>query len=147
MRGYPDFFGYSLFPRYGIPVGENKMWTNVPNGGVETIFSIAGGGRTYGGFVKYYGDEDLFNMTAITAILDGVAHVSEAVSVELEYGIPAMRAQPFVLSQYEQRVVEQHVCYTGVPEWTFNTSMVVTLQNESGDHIHVMGRMYWGRIM
>lgn len=146
-QGYPDFFGYQIIPKYGTPVQEQKASTVVASGVDETVFNITGKGRTYGGYVQYWGTLAVFVSTVIYSVIDGVNILFFNPEDQLDFGLNMKESQPFSLTQYEYDGTTKYVCYACHKDWTFGQSFQVILQNGSGANVNVRGRLYWGRMI
>lgn len=51
-RGYPDFFGHNLFPKYGLLGKQDEQSTLIANGATGTIFTLSQKGVVYGGWIN-----------------------------------------------------------------------------------------------
>jgi len=146
-RGYPDFFGQSIFPKYGLPVHELKPVAVVAAGDTEIIFNVVGKGRTYGGWIRWYGTDDVFRTTKLIVTIDAVVQTFLTPYLELDRNISSRTAQTFALTGYEVDDLHENVVYTGEKDWTFEQTFVVTLVNDTAANITVVGSFDWSQVI
>jgi len=146
-RGYPDFYGYEIVPKYGTPVDEIKAAAIVVTGNWETVFNITGKGRTYGGYIVLSSILEAFTTALLRVIIDGVTFTLLTPAVELAYNINSKVAQPFSLTRYQQTALSQSIVWTGERDWTFGMSFFVEVYQNSGANATVEGDFLWGRVV
>ena len=146
-RGYPDFFGQSIFPKYGTPIHVLKPGTVVLDGATEIVFNIIGKGRTYGGWIRWLGVDSVFRATRLIVTIDAVVMTFLFPDEDLERNISSKVAQAFSLTEYAVDDINKQVVYTGEKDWTFEQSFLVQLVNDSGANIIVVGEFNWGQII
>ena len=118
-RGYPDFYGQEIFPKYGLPVDEVKASAIIVSGNWETVFNIIGKGRTYGGWIRLTGILDIWTTSLIRVIIDDVTFTLLTPEMELNYNTHSKPAHPFSLTRYQRTDLSYNVAWTGEKDWTF----------------------------
>jgi len=68
-KGYPDFFGFSMFPYYG-PIYEAHDTGTAPSGGSDTIVSVTSKGVLRAGWINCT-DTDWDTSSHIDIVADG----------------------------------------------------------------------------
>ena len=146
-RGYPDFFGYSIVPKYGTPVHEVNPGANILAGDSATIFSAVGKGRTYGGWIRWFGTDDVFKMTKLIVIIDTVTQTFLTPYWALNQNSSLKTSQAFSLTGYEIDDVNKYVVYSGERDWTFGQSLIVQLNNDTAANITAVGSFDWAKVI
>lgn len=128
-RGYPDFFGYSTFPKYGQIVLCAEESGGIGAGVTDIMFQANFKGRTYGG---------LFDLTCTLhapanytpyVIVDGVTFQSYSIqhllnnSYNQEIGL--------VLQLVNYNVGDIVYSFLIKPDYTFDTHIEIGLANTS----------------
>ena len=70
-RGYPDFFGVSVFPFYGAPQLDQFIDVGVPAAGTVTLHALTIKGQIAGGYMRVTTAHDLANYY-LSVYFDGV---------------------------------------------------------------------------
>jgi len=116
-RGYPDFFGFSVFAFYGAI--RHSGFIAIPTPGVvETVlFTITGKGRIWGGWWNVFHATNLAAQT-VRIYLDGVLVCSVATTAPMVYGYDKAPGNMLYGTYY--RAVDNPVAHgLFVPDQTF----------------------------
>jgi len=146
-RGYPDFYGYQIVPKYGMPTFETKIATVFPTAAWENVFNIAGKGRSYGGHVFLYGVNDVTASSMIRVTIDGVVFTLTTPAFDLQCGLYLNESQPFLLTYLEHQTAVYLCAWQAIKDWTFGLTYVVDVFNGSGVNAVVRGDFTWGRMI
>lgn len=95
-KGYPDFFGYSIFPQYGTYVVEEKPATVLGAGATVTLFDITAKATVYGGFIHVYGFTVELGLT-LEWYIDGDLWWAPDVPHLVRWGVKSGIDLPFVI--------------------------------------------------
>lgn len=98
-RGYPDYFGYSMFPTYGKMLRDNLPTTNIPNGSTLEAFSISSKSILQGGFIGISGSSNSPNIF-IRITIDGDVAVYQALDIMYLYNLAKMDCSLVYLLTY-----------------------------------------------
>jgi len=126
-RGYPDFFGFSIFPFYGAIRYTGETLKVLP-GGVETeIFTIIGKGRIWGGeWQVIHGT----NLPAISLNIyideDLAASISCSDSIDKGYAFPV---GTLIYGTYYDQIKGRRAYGLIVPNQTFGQSWSIKINN------------------
>ena len=138
-RGYPDFYGQQIFPKYGTPTSDFVVLLNCPNGATTQAFSINGPGRTYGGSLHFFSTNNSPNFVQLAVTIDGVLYNTYSLLRLLERNY-TQRGDYFVqLLQYDAGDDEYELAF--LPDFTFYTSITVSVINNCGAALLVTGEL------
>ena len=126
-RGYPDYFGYSMFPSYGNLL-ELEDGFGIAAGETITIMELNHKGMICGGYIRLEGDIPLNNYLIIPHI-DGVAHVDFLAITHYNYGLHLPDGHMFYVSYLNN--VDNEVVFSMSPGFPFGVSLAITIQNTS----------------
>jgi len=146
-RGYPDFFGFSIFPSFGIPTEEDSGGVAVVSGTSPILVNIAGKGRSYGGEIWYSGNQNAIRLTQVIVTLDGVVFNDEVPTGHITYG--------FHLDSH--RFITLIACSLGTPtaswvaftfgkDFTWGQTLTIALNNVSGADLAARCRYRWAQV-
>ena len=142
-KGYPDFFGFSMFPYYGTTFRDDDSSVITPLNN-ETLISLTMKGIIRGGYIVVSLPATL-NTTLISVSIDGesveiiAAPLGDTADASLDLRLP-------LVSVNRSLVLAQHIfAITG--DWSFQDSFVITGQNtEPAGNVNVVTRVYYNRI-
>ena len=69
-KGYPDFYGFSVFPKIGPVVDDTVAPLAVPTDVLTTVHNVVGKGEIVGGHLRFMGGVDYIT-TRLVLIIDG----------------------------------------------------------------------------
>ena len=133
-RGYPDFFGQLIVPKYGTAYTQVSLVPTVGAATDEDIFSLAYKGRIYGGYFELsrpVGDP----FCTLRVLIDGqtVCQLSLVNFMERGFVIPAV--SPLFVIFYAP-VIARYV-FAMTPDMVFEQTFVVNVAN--GDPLNDIG--------
>lgn len=133
-RGYPDFFGYSIFPSYGLFLTHDQTIAPMLDTEDFNMIDIAGKGKVHGGYLDI---DSLASMAgvSITITIDGVYYGTYIPFNDREDAIFAPGADLLWLMLYDPD--SGHVVYGIAEGATFGQSFVINVENTSGANINV----------
>jgi len=145
-RGYPDFFGTAIFPKYGGASQQDAGDFGVANGDTDVFLTIVGKGRSYGGLLRFWGTGNVHTNARIFVNVDGTEFASQFPDQQLEQGIFLSLHQFIKLVGYYQDDVNEYVTYTYVGDFTFEQSIVLSLENTSGALVLGQSWFWWALV-
>ena len=98
-RGYPDFFGTSVFPMYGVNGIQHRLIANIAPGATRTIFDLGGKVVCQGGFLSWIMDDSV-GASQILLFLDGINIFGQSLSNMIEYQGAGPLAFPWYIMRY-----------------------------------------------
>jgi len=147
-RGYPDFFGFSIFPSFGVPTEEVPGPIVIANGDRETIFQSVGKGKSYGGELWWDGNADCLDTVTLYITMDGVSFAYETVGVHLAYGFYVDESRfARVISACLWAADTGHVTYGFNRDITWGKEVLIEVKNSSGANITANGRFRWAKVI
>jgi len=146
-RGYPDFFGFSIVPKYGTPVYEQKLAAIVATLNWENIFTCTGKGRTYGGYIYTAAVNNSFTNSYLRTTIDGVQFNWPYPKVELDRAIYRVVTKPFSLTAYFRTALTWEINWTAEKDFTFGQSFIVDFYNGSAGNVTIDGIFMWGQVV
>lgn len=142
-RGYPDYFGRAMFPKYGTGLVANHLITNHLLEREVTMFSIAGKGRLYYGWLYSYNITDT-GAISISIEVDGTEIFDEVLTTFRDRHFQQINITPVFLVMYKT-VLKQFVFgFSG--DITFEQTYVVKVDNRLATTIHHDGVLYYAEV-
>lgn len=142
-KGYPDFFGFSVFPQYGAFINESAGGVAVVAGASVDFFDIQSKGRVYDGYLRIYGCT-LPATVSVRLTIDGVASQWGRLDYLLRYNFTHETDYLFTLKKYNTSDDEFIVSFReGI---TFSSSIKATVLNSGADDIDVIAVFYYGKV-
>ena len=140
-RGYPDYFGYSVFPNFGQMIGV-AINVVVPGGGAVTdIVDIAGKGKTYSGFFLFsMGGNNGVGIT-VQGIIDGNLYGTNNVRADYTSGFTETEHALLRLVYYNETTFESS--WAIGKDWTFGQSFIIRITSGAGLAGTVLGRFHY----
>jgi hypothetical protein len=125
-RGYPDFFGSSIFPGYGVPLSLVSMAIPIAAGATVAVVDLALKGSTGHGFIYL---DDLVTIADVTvqATIDGYAHF--ILGLDNLYNILAPHERQSLVSLTYLNRESQHATLSICPGIPFGQSFKVEITN------------------
>lgn len=139
-KGYPDFFGMTLYPQVRIFTQITLTDKVIATGAIDFAYKATGIGISYDGFViiDCAGDPD--GLT-IQVVLDGVGIASLTLTDLLNNTMTHDDDYPFVLKQYNKGTGQYGISLKG--GLNFSSYYWVQCWNTSGNDATLNGRFYW----
>ena len=144
-RGYPDFFGPTMFPYGGTPVDEQNLAFTVANLVTEDLVNIVDQGRTNGGEVFFYGTGDLRYNAFIFVWVDNVVYNFLTIDQLLTYGFHQNQEAILRLTDFHVTATTQYAAFRYARDFSFGVSMGISLLNMSGNDIDGTSHLFWAR--
>ena len=146
-RGYPDFFGQSIFPKYGKPELEGMTGIKATGLDWKYVFQTDSKGRSYGGYFHVKGISGLRTGYKLRYTIDGSVYTGRTVEEELDYGFQFNDSHLFFLTRWAQDDINQNICHAFTKDWTWEQSLFVEMQNTSGVNLTVIGYFQWAKVI
>ena len=129
-KGYPDFYGFSIFPRYGAIMVDQQIALVVPNLATTTIHELTGKGRIAGGSFRIRWCTD-WSLAWPIVTIDGnvLTHATGITSLLNTFG-QGCEGFPVALKHYSGDGAT--VSFDYVKDYVFNNSYKVEFYNFSG---------------
>ena len=143
-KGYPDFFGFSIFPQFG----DYKIEINDPFlVGMDawgTIFELTAKGKLYSGFLHI---TTAHSLTAIQIrfTIDGEVWTSETLPGMLTRGLSDTYAYPAVLALYNVEIGEY--AWVFQQDITFASQFKVELHSSVAGAVPGWGHLHWAEVI
>ena len=143
-KGYPDFFGFSIFSQYGsFQMGEYLLAASLANS-TTTIFNLEGKGKVYSARLHSNIAVDPSNL-AVQVIVDGITTGAHGIKTLLKYGIRGSLDMPFVVTEYDEAfpqftlVIQQDI--------SFVSSFVVQFVLGALGGASFWGECHWAKVI
>jgi len=146
-RGYPDFFGMSVFPQYGPFQVEAEVAVNCPNAATTPVIAIAGKGVTYGGYLHLSIAQLVKNQMAIDCTLDGNAFTQDIPGPGFLYYNDRQFKRFLRLFEYSWDGATGIVAYEIAEGFTFNASLAIAVTNNNGIALTAQANIWWARVI
>jgi len=141
-RGYPDYFGQSVFPKYGTASLEAAMVNAVADDETELI-KIEGKGRTYGGVV-ISPDPDLKTTSRVRIYIDDELFFNWSIHSLYLHGFTSMTPLPESILCYDPTSPNYAI---GIEkDLTFEQSFALKFDNTAAAVITIAYYMYYSLI-
>ena len=140
-RGYPDYFGYSVFPNFGQMIGV-AIDEAIPGGGaVNDIVNIVGKGKTYSGFFYFnMGGNNGVGIT-VRAIIDGNLYGTNNLRFDYTSGFTETEHALLRLVYYNETSFVSS--WAIGKDWTFGQSFIIRITSGAGAPGLVLGRFHY----
>lgn len=126
-RGYPDYFGYSMFPYYGALLDMDDTGVLAAGAFVDTL-ALAHKGMIRGGYLHFWGGAPAINLE-LTITPDGNNLGMHAVSTWMNNGWTKPEGNALYLTFYNDAT--QHFMLSFVPGFPFDISYSLRIENTS----------------
>jgi hypothetical protein len=142
-RGYPDFFGTSIFPGYGLPLSTLDVAVVIPALTEVDIISLALKGSIGLGLIYL---EDLVTIEDVTlqAVIDGAVHFEFGIDNLYNILTPLNNDSLFSLSYLNRET--QKACILLKPGLQLGQTFVVKLNNGLGTDIESSVSLLYYRV-
>jgi hypothetical protein len=144
-KGYPDFFGYSIFPQFGVPQRSTGNVV-IPTASGSVITTLTGKGVTVGGYLMVSNSDDLPNIT-IRYTLDSQGVVAVDLQTLL-YGSKGggMGDFPLEMRYFDEEEGRANLAVRG--GFTFQSDLELWSYNFSAANAITWGRdIYWAIVL
>lgn len=143
-KGYPDFFGYSIFPQFGVYQIEHKVGFNIPADSWGTVFEISAKGKVYGGSIGMT-TTDKTNVIVPRLTIDGYSTIYPSIHLMLRYGMTKVFDMPFILSEYDP----EQMYYTLMiqADMTFASEFKVEIYASAIAAVTAFGDLFWAKLV
>jgi hypothetical protein len=143
-RGYPDFFGYSIFPWFGVNHSQEVLTALILSGVIADVFNLPYKGVIKGGFLEF-------------SLGDGAGFVTLSLSVDgdtvFAFTLEYMRNKALVqsgshlvfLKKYDPDALLFTVGFT--PDISFGQEYILTAQPTGAANLAVAGELLYTRII
>ena len=129
-KGYPDYFGYSVFPSYGKMIREEIAAVNCPNAATTEIVSIAAKGKTYSGYFTIHFGTGMGVTMSVLGEIDGVQYQTNNVLTDYQYGYTQVQDALLQLTYYSR--LGEELGYAIAKDWTFAQTFKLLVTNNTG---------------
>jgi len=146
MKGYPDFFGFSIFPQFGAYQYTDSGAIIVAANTWGTIFDISAKGRIYTGYIAIQ-DLGLADTSTIFVemTVDGQLMYSFTLDVMQQIGHNQPFDLPFVLTAYDKKTNYYNVVLQS--DFSFSQSVLVRVFTDATAQIFVHGYLIWAKVI
>ena len=141
-RGYPDYFGQSIFPKYGVFTKENGT-TTIAALSTDTVIKVTDKGRTYGARLHIDESFDVSNCV-FRLVIDGTIVYDTTPAVSLKHNITEEGQAPFYLRRYDSIDNSYTLCLS--KDITFEQSLEITFQNVTANSVDVEYYLYYAKV-
>jgi len=142
-RGYPDFFGYSVFPFWGVHQIQGMLWGVVGVGLNQDIFLLSLKGVVRGGSFTLDLPDDPSNI-GITLTIDGNVFGAFFLDTLLRYNFLSRDTSVFYLLHYDSDAQKYTIVLT--PDISFGTEYRVNVLNAGAVNVNVFGSVIYSWI-
>lgn len=146
-RGYPDFFGMSVFPQYGPFQVESATGINCPNAATTQVIALAGKGVTYGGYLHLNLAQQSKNQMAVDITLDGNTFTQDIPGPGAIYYNDRQFLRFLRLFEYSWDGTTGIVAYEIAEAFTFNATLVIELTNNNGVAVTAQANIWWAKVV
>jgi len=142
-KGYPDFFGFSIFPQYGS-FQFDVINVNVPNLVNTELVAVAGKGVTHSGIIEVSGT-DLSLTDYFTVVVDST--LIQYVDIEDIFpgGFTTVKDYPMTCSYW--RYSDEKYKFKINSGITFRDSFAIWMVQVSGAAATVAGWLSWYKLV
>jgi len=145
-KGYPDFFGFSIFPQFGAYQYTDSGAIVVAADTYGTIFDIDSKGKVYTGYLHIQ-TLGLANTASIFVemTVDGQMIISRPLDVLLQIGFTGALDVPFILTDYNKDT--NYFTIVFMSDFSFSQSVLVRIYTDATAQIFVHGYLIWAKVI
>lgn len=144
-KGYPDFFGFSIFPQFGAYQFTDSGAIIVAANTFGTVFDVNSKGKIYSGFinVQTLGLADTATIF-LEMTIDGQIMYSQTLDVMLQIGFTGALDVPFTLTNYNRKT--NYYTFSFQSDLSFSQSVLVRIFTDATAQIFVHGYLIWAKV-
>lgn len=146
-RGYPDFFGMSVFPQYGPFQVDAAIAVNCPDSAITQVIALAGKGVTYGGYLQLIIAQLVKNQMSVIVTLDGNAFTQDIPGPGATYLNDRQFNRFLRLFEYSWDGTNGIVAYEIAEGFTFNATLVIEVSNNNGIALAAQSNIWWAQVV
>ena len=142
-RGYPDYFGQSIFPKYGSLKVATGSGISLPNGVEKTVVSISGKGQVYSGFMSISGTVSPVN-TSCRVYVDNNLIFAQTIKNMLDHGFTLPDTTLLYVREYN--TTNNYALIVVMKGITFEVNFVLKALATASATLSGSGNIYWYEI-
>ena len=144
-KGYPDFFGFSIFPQFGAYQFTDSGAIIVAAGTYGTLFDIDSKGKIYTGYVSIQtlGLADTATIY-LEMTVDGQRIDSQSIDEMLQINFRGSLDVPFVLTDYNRKTNYYTIVLQS--DLSFSQSVKLRIYTDPTAQIFVHGYLVWAKV-
>jgi len=146
-RGYPDFFGFSVFPQYGPFQVQVAAGVNCPNGATTQVITIAGKGATYGGYLHLSIAQLVKNQMSVDLDLDGNVFTQDIPGPGVIYYNDRQFMRFLRLFEYSWDGATSIAAYEIAKDFTFGVNLTISVTNNNGIALTAQSNIWWAQVV
>jgi len=146
-RGYPDFFGQSVFPQYGPFQVQAVAGLNCPDSATTQIIEILGKGSTYGGYLHLVIAQQLKNQMNVDVDLDGNTFTQDIPGPGVSYYNDRVFNRFLRLFEYSWDGLTSIVAYEIAAGFTFSVNLTISVTNNNGIALTAQSNIWWAQVI
>ena len=143
-RGYPDYFGMSIFPKFGTFTEEIITDAATPDTETSTLFNVVAKARIYSLIIRIFNADSLAGI-GLTMTIDGTTFVQYNIIDLLNHRLGVAGGYPLKVSLFD--VVGKQCTIVGAAEITIEQSFKLDILNVSGGAINHGGLIHYARVI
>ena len=143
-RGYPDYFGYSTFFKYGQLQTPAPLVAAVLAGDTNDIWHLDYKGRTYSGWLRLTFLADPANLVTTFCSIDGNEGYRLNTMLTWAYHLSAPGLGPLELIYYDD--VGTTIVYRIANNWSFDSNFTISVENLTAAGIAIQGELWVARV-
>jgi len=142
-RGYPDYFGQSIIPRYGSAKKQDGLVSSIAHGSSKWVLNISTKGIIHGGYVAFSNVSDPQYVTIIVFV-DLVNVMGFGLHNIMHYFNTIETLVPVFPVIYDTAGNEYCIGLHG--ELPFESQYGVSVSNQTGSTINLSAMLYYSEI-
>jgi len=146
-RGYPDFFGFSVFPQYGPFQVQAAVGINCPNAATTPVIEILGKGATYGGYLHLSIAQYLKNQMSVDIDFDGNVFTQDIPGPGASYYNDRLFNRFLKLFDYSWDGTTSIVAYEIAKDFTFGVNLSISVTNNNGVAVSAQSNIWWAQVV
>ena len=142
-KGYPDFFGFSMFPYRGRTKYKEYNGIVVVDGGGLGVIGLTEKSTTAGGYIHVYNATTLAGITIQASIDDAIFQPIALSDMVSEIGNVALGI-PYRISEYNMAKLTATIIVQ--PDIPFGFEYILLLNNNSGNDITIKSQVMYHEV-
>ena len=145
-KGYPDYFGYSVFPQYGTPNFTTFIFLNIIPAATQECFEILSKGSIRTGYIRLKSAADFFATVHVKVWIDSILLFDNDPWDEYWSGQDQSVSSVVTLSRLGLTGGAYYVDFIFNTDWTFAHQVKVAVVNNSAANIDTWGNFIYAKV-
>jgi len=146
-RGYPDFFGFSIFPQYGTFSLDEALGQVCASGATTEITEVLGKGVTYGGYLHLSFDAEDKETVGVIIEIDSNIFRQDIYLPMAAYHRWVVENRFLRMIEYSWNGITSYLIFEIADGFTFSFNLKLSIWNTSGVPVSSSHNIWWAQVI